>query len=110
MDDTETKLYPDQRTDSSGDYSLADLLSLASESSIEFSDLKKLILIGLHLQRNPLTEWLNSYQAMKMLNICSRTLIRYRQQRLIRYTMVNGMCRYRRADIVKLLKGNSLND
>lgn len=58
----------------------------------------------------PLSErWLTSEEAMKILDVCKRTLQTYRDKRLIPYTAIGHRYYYRAADIEKLFN-KLLND
>lgn len=53
----------------------------------------------------PLSErWLTNEEAMKVLDVCKRTMQTYRDKRMIPYTAIGHRYYYRAADIEKLFR------
>lgn len=83
------------------------ILVAAIELKSALDDFRKTVLNAMeqkHLAkhiRDPI--WLNSRQAEQMLKICSRTLRRYREQKLISYSLTNRIYRYKYIDIKAFL-------
>lgn len=84
-------------------YSIEEILEQALETKEVIADFRKVMLR--YLIRNKIREpdWLNNDEVKKVLKISSRTLRRYRQQKLIRYIIVSGLCKYRYTDVLSLL-------
>lgn len=92
---------------------LADILELAIESRCKLDDLKESLLELIPNAKrshhpSPAIRWINSRDAMRILNISAATLKRYRKLHIVRFLSFNGRCYYLLTDIESLHENQSV--